>query len=60
MKDDHYSQENFNQIQSVSVYICFPYFLRMLELPPKAVVHPPGDLLWTAHHSLDVDFKTAV
>lgn len=34
--------------------------LRVLELPPEALVHSLGGLLWAAHHSLDVDLEATI
>lgn len=36
------------------------HLLRVLELPPEALIHSFGGVLRTTHHGLDVDLKATV
>lgn len=36
------------------------YLLRVLELPPEAVIHSFGDLLRSANNSFDINFKATI
>lgn len=36
------------------------HLLRVLKLPPEALIHSSGGFLRTTHHGLDVDFKATV